>query len=142
MLNLLAENCREQGIAFFHLDGQTPPEKRIEMVNRFQEPGNTTNVFLISLKAGNAGLNLTAASYVILFDPWWNTAVQQQAIDRTHRIGQTKNVFAYKMICKDTIEEKIIQLQQHKKQLAEELISEDEGFVKSLTEDDIKYLFS
>jgi superfamily II DNA or RNA helicase len=142
MLNLLAENCREQGIAYYHLDGSTPPEKRQELVNQFQDPNNTTNVFLISLKAGNAGLNLTAASYVILFDPWWNTAVQQQAIDRTHRIGQTKNVFAYKMICKDTIEEKIISLQQHKKQLAEELISEDEGFVKSLTEDDIKYLFS
>ncbi len=142
MLNLLAENCREQGIAYYHLDGSTPPEKRQELVNQFQAPDNTTNVFLISLKAGNAGLNLTAASYVILFDPWWNTAVQQQAIDRTHRIGQTKNVFAYKMICKDTIEEKIISLQQHKKQLAEELISEDEGFVKSLTEDDIKYLFS
>ncbi|OQP57445.1 DEAD/DEAH box helicase [Niastella populi] len=142
MLNLLAEKCREEGITYYHLDGSTAPEKRIEMVNRFQEDGNTTNVFLISLKAGNAGLNLTAAGYVFLFDPWWNTAVQQQAIDRTHRIGQTKNVFAYKMICKDTIEEKIIQLQQHKKQLAEELISEDEGFVKSLTEDDIKYLFS
>jgi superfamily II DNA or RNA helicase len=142
MLNLLAEKCKEEGIAYYHLDGSTPPEKRIEMVNRFQEEGNTHNVFLISLKAGNAGLNLTAAGYVFLFDPWWNTAVQQQAIDRTHRIGQTKNVFAYKMICKDTIEEKIISLQQRKKQLAEELISEDEGFVKSLTEDDIKYLFS
>ncbi|WP_205510032.1 DEAD/DEAH box helicase [Longitalea arenae] len=142
MLNLLAEKCREEGIAYYHLDGQTAPEKRIEMVNKYQEAGNTTNVFLISLKAGNAGLNLTAAGYVFLFDPWWNTAVQQQAIDRTHRIGQTKNVFAYKMICKDTIEEKIISLQQHKKQLAEELIAEDEGFVKSLTEDDIKYLFS
>jgi superfamily II DNA or RNA helicase len=142
MLNLLAESCREQGIAFYHFDGQTPPEKRIEMVTRFQEPDNNTNVFLISLKAGNAGLNLTAASYVFLFDPWWNTAVQQQAIDRTHRIGQTKNVFAYKMICKDTIEEKIIQLQQQKKQLADDLIAEDTGFVKALTEDDIKYLFS
>jgi SNF2 family DNA or RNA helicase len=142
MLNLLAEKCREEGISYYHLDGSTAPEKRIELVNRFQEEGNTTNVFLISLKAGNAGLNLTAAGYVFLFDPWWNTAVQQQAIDRTHRIGQTKNVFAYKMICKDTIEEKIIQLQQRKKQLAEELIAEDEGFVKSLTEDDIKYLFS
>jgi len=142
MLNLLAEKCKEEGISYYHLDGSTPPEKRIEMVNRFQEEGNTTNVFLISLKAGNAGLNLTAAGYVFLFDPWWNTAVQQQAIDRTHRIGQTKNVFAYKMICKDTIEEKIISLQQRKKQLAEDLISEDEGFVKSLTEDDIKYLFS
>jgi SNF2 family DNA or RNA helicase len=142
MLDLLADKCREQGIAFYHFDGSTSPEKRIDMVTKFQQPDNTTNVFFISLKAGNAGLNLTAAGYVFLVDPWWNTAVQQQAIDRTHRIGQTKNVFAYKMICKDTIEEKIIQLQQRKKQLAEELISEDEGFVKSLTEDDIKYLFS
>jgi SNF2 family DNA or RNA helicase len=78
---------------------------------------------------------------VFLFDPWWNTAVQQQAIDRTHRIGQTKNVFAYKMICKDTIEEKIIRLQEKKKQLAEELVSADEGFVKALSEEDIAYLF-
>jgi SNF2 family DNA or RNA helicase len=142
MLDLLAGACKEQGIAYYHFDGSTPPEKRIEMVTKFQEPGNNTNVFLISLKAGNAGLNLTAAGYVFLFDPWWNTAVQQQAIDRTHRIGQTKNVFAYKMICKDTIEEKIIQLQQQKKQLADDLIAEDTGFVKALTEDDIKYLFS
>lgn len=142
MLNLLAATCQEKGIAYYHFDGQTPPEKRMEMVAKFQEPDNNTNVFLISLKAGNAGLNLTAAGYVFLFDPWWNTAVQQQAIDRTHRIGQTKNVFAYKMICKDTIEEKIIQLQQQKKQLADDLIAEDEGFVKALTEDDIKYLFS
>jgi SNF2 family DNA or RNA helicase len=142
MLDLLAEACQKQNIAYYHFDGQTPPAKRAELVARFQEPGNTTNVFLISLKAGNAGLNLTAASYVFLFDPWWNTAVQQQAIDRTHRIGQTKNVFAYKMICKDTIEEKIIGLQQRKKQLADDLVSEDEGFVKSLSEEDIKYLFS
>ena len=112
------------------------------MVNAFQDPVDKTNVFLISLKAGNSGLNLTAADYVFLFDPWWNTAVQQQAIDRTHRIGQDKNVFAYKMVCRDSIEEKIIQLQQRKKQLAEDLITEDEGFVKSLTEDDIKFLFS
>ncbi len=142
MLDLLAEACREKGIEYFHFDGQTPPAKRAEMVEAFQSEGNTTNVFLISLKAGNAGLNLTAASYVFLVDPWWNTAVQQQAIDRTHRIGQTKNIFAYKMICKDTIEEKIIQLQQRKKQLAEDLVSEDEGFVKAFTEDDIQFLFS
>lgn len=142
MLDLLAEGCRERNIDFFHFDGQTPPAKRAEMVEAFQQEGNTTNVFLISLKAGNAGLNLTAASYVFLVDPWWNTAVQQQAIDRTHRIGQMKNIFAYKMICKDSIEEKIIQLQQRKKQLAEDLVSEDEGFVKALTEDDIQFLFS
>ncbi len=142
MLDLLADACKEKGIAYYHFDGQTPPAKRAEMVAGFQEEGNTTNVFLISLKAGNAGLNLTAADYVFLVDPWWNTAVQQQAIDRTHRIGQTKNIFAYKMICKDTIEEKIIQLQQRKKQLAEELVSADEGFVKALTEEDIQFLFS
>lgn len=142
MLNLLAEECEKQGIEYFHFDGQTPPAKRIEMVNAFQQEDNTTNLFLISLKAGNTGLTLTAADYVFLFDPWWNTAVEQQAIDRTHRIGQTKNVFAYKIICKDTIEEKIIQLQQRKKKLAEELIGEDDGFIKSLNEEDIAYLFS
>jgi len=142
MLDLLAAACKNNGISFYHFDGQTPPAKRAEMVAQFQEEGNTTQVFLISLKAGNAGLNLTAADYVFLVDPWWNTAVQQQAIDRTHRIGQTKNIFAYKMICKDTIEEKIIRLQQRKKQLAEDLVSEDEGFVKALTEEDIQFLFS
>lgn len=142
MLNLLAADCEQAGINFYHFDGQTPPAQRMEMVNAFQDKDNTTNLFLISLKAGNAGITLTAADYVFLFDPWWNTAVEQQAIDRTHRIGQTKNVFAYKIICKDTIEEKIIQLQQRKKQLAEELVSEDDGFIKALTEEDIAYLFS
>ena len=111
-------------------------------MSSFQEEGNGTNVFLISLKAGNTGLNLTAADYVFLFDPWWNTAMQQQAIDRAHRIGQQKSVFAYKMICKDSIEEKILHIQERKKQLSDDLVCEDEGFVKSLSEDDIKYLFS
>jgi len=142
MLHLLAENLAAQGIHFYHFDGQTAPARRSEMVTAFQQEDNPVNVFLISLKAGNAGLNLTAANYVFLFDPWWNTAVQQQAIDRTHRIGQTKSVFAYKMICRGTIEEKIIALQERKKQLAEELVSAEEGFVKALTEDDIAYLFS
>ncbi|MCW3115381.1 MAG: helicase [Segetibacter sp.] len=142
MLNLLAGECDKQGINYYHFDGQTPPVKRIEMVNAFQDKDNTTNLFLISLKAGNTGLTLTAADYVFLFDPWWNTAVEQQAIDRTHRIGQTKNVFAYKIICKDTIEEKIIQLQLRKKKLAEELVGEDDGFIKALNEEDIAYLFS
>jgi superfamily II DNA or RNA helicase len=141
MLRLLASECEKEGIRFFHFDGQTPPAKRAEMVQAFQEEGNETNLFLISLKAGNTGLTLTAADYVFLFDPWWNTAVEQQAIDRTHRIGQTKNVFAYKIICKDTIEEKIIQLQQKKKKLAEDLVGEDDGFIKALTEEDIAYLF-
>ena len=92
------------------------------------------------MKAGNAGINLTAADYVFLLDPWWNTAVEQQAIDRTHRIGQEKHVFAYKMICKNSIEEKIIQLQAKKRILSEELIKEEEGFVKQLTEEDLAFL--
>ncbi|WP_235921211.1 DEAD/DEAH box helicase [Foetidibacter luteolus] len=142
MLDLLAAECRKTGLPFYHFDGQTPPAQRAEMVNAFQEPGNTTNLFLISLKAGNTGLTLTAADYVFIFDPWWNTAVQDQAIDRTHRIGQTKNVFAYKMICKDSIEEKIIKMQSRKKKLSEDLVSAEEGFVKSLTEEDVEYLFS
>lgn len=142
MLDLLAEECNNQGTKYYHFDGQTPPSKRTEMVNAFQDKEDRVNLFLISLKAGNTGLNLTAADYVFLFDPWWNTAVEQQAIDRTHRIGQTKNVFAYKIICKDTIEEKIIQLQQKKKKLADDLISGDDGFIKTLNEEDITFLFS
>lgn len=141
MLHLIAQACRERNIAYYHFDGDTPPQKRQEMVARFQEEGSTVRVFLISLKSGNAGLNLTAADYVFLVDPWWNTAVQQQAIDRTHRIGQTRNVFAYKMICRDTIEERILQMQQRKQNLSEELVQEDEGFVKNLTEEDVAFLF-
>jgi non-specific serine/threonine protein kinase len=99
-------------------------------------------VFLISLKAGGVGLNLTAADYVYIVDPWWNPAVEQQAIDRTHRIGQTKNIFAYRMICKDTIEDKILQLQEKKRALAKELIADDATFVKSLSREDVEYLFS
>ncbi len=142
MLDLLADTFTKKGILFYQLDGSTAPKQRASMVKDFQEDGNTTNVFLISLLAGNTGLTLTAADYVFLFDPWWNNAVQQQAIDRTHRIGQTKNVFAYKMICKDTIEEKIIQLQQRKKELSDHLIGDNEGFVKQLSKEDVEFLFS
>jgi non-specific serine/threonine protein kinase len=99
-------------------------------------------VFLISLKAGGLGLNLTAADYVYIVDPWWNPAVEQQAIDRTHRIGQSKNIFAYRMICKDTIEDKIILLQEKKRALAKDLIADDGAFVKSLTKEDVEYLLS
>lgn len=141
MLHLIAGQCKAQQISYYHFDGDTPIAERQAMVSRFQSEEDTTRVFLISLKSGNAGLNLTAADYVFLADPWWNTAVQQQAIDRTHRIGQTKSVFAYKMICKDTIEERIMELQQKKKTLSEELISAEEGFVKNLTEEDVAYLF-
>jgi superfamily II DNA or RNA helicase len=141
MLNLIAERLQKKGVKYFHFDGSTPPAKRMEMTDAFQQEDNKTNIFLISLMSGNAGLNLTAADYVFLVDPWWNVAVQQQAIDRTHRIGQTKKVFAYKMICKDTIEEKILSLQAKKNTLSEELVTADEDFVKTLSEDDVKWLF-
>ena len=142
MLHLLASACQKAGIDYYHFDGDTAPAKRMEMVTAFQEPGNGVNVFLISLKAGNTGLTLTAADYVFLVDPWWNTAVQQQAIDRAYRIGQTKKVFAYQMICKDSIEEKIIELQLRKKSLSDALVSEEDGFIKNLSEEELMYLFS
>lgn len=141
MLHLISKELKKADIPFCYLDGKTAAAKRKAEVTRFQE-NESIKVFLISLKAGGVGLNLTAADYVYLVDPWWNPAAEQQAIDRTHRIGQTRKIFAYKMICKDTVEEKILQLQQKKKSLADELINEDSGFVKKLTKDDIAFLFS
>jgi non-specific serine/threonine protein kinase len=110
-------------------------------VNKFQEEKDI-RIFLISLKAGGVGLNLTAADYVIHYDPWWNPAVEMQASDRAHRIGQTKKVFSYKLISKDSVEEKILKLQQQKKQLVQKLITTEGGFYKSLNKEDIIDLFS
>ena len=98
-------------------------------------------MFLISLKAGGAGLNLTAASYVVLFDPWWNPAVEAQAIDRTHRIGQKSTVIAYRFVAKDTVEEKIRQLQQKKSEMAQDILGE-ENFARALSIDDFHYLLA
>ncbi|HQO30592.1 MAG TPA: DEAD/DEAH box helicase [Chitinophagales bacterium] len=142
MLHLIAQACRKEQMPYYHFDGDTAIEDRLKMVNEFQQEDNTVNIFLMSLKTGNAGLNLTAADYVFLVDPWWNSAIQQQAIDRTHRIGQTKNVFAYKMICKNTIEEKIIEMQLRKQTVSDSIITEDENFVKNLSQEDINYLFA
>jgi SNF2 family DNA or RNA helicase len=143
MLDILERDLTSHNIDYFRLDGSTQADKRQDLVNQFNSEDSDTRVFLLSLKAGNAGLNLTSADYVFLFDPWWNKAVEQQAIDRTHRIGQTKNVFAYKMICRNTIEEKIVILQQRKSKLSEELIGgDDDGFVKNLSEEDVEFLFS
>ncbi len=141
MLTLIRTELDQRQINYSYLDGSTPAIKRKDAVNKFQTD-ETIRVFLISLKAGGVGLNLTSADYVYLIDPWWNPATEQQAIDRTHRIGQTNKVFAYKMICKDSVEEKILQLQQKKKALASDLIAEEAGFVKKLTKDDIAFLFS
>ncbi|PZP44736.1 MAG: ATP-dependent helicase [Pseudopedobacter saltans] len=142
MLDLIAAKCESLGIVFYHFDGGTAVEKRQEMVSAFQQEEDEATAFLISLKSGNAGLNLTQAQYVYLVDPWWNRAVEQQAIDRSHRIGQQSNVFAYRMICKGSIEEKIIALQEKKKFLSDELVTAEDGFVKNMTEEDLQYLFS
>ncbi len=140
MLHVIRDEFTEAGISFCYLDGSTSLDKRRDEVARFQEDASVT-AFLISLKAGGVGLNLTVADYVYLVDPWWNPAAEAQAIDRAHRIGQKRKVFAYKMICKDTVEEKILQMQERKKMLADELIHEDSGFVKNLSRDDIEFLF-
>ncbi len=141
MLSLIKKRLEKHEIGYTLLTGATSPAGREEAVRLFQTDENC-RVFLVSLKAGGTGLNLTAADYVFLVDPWWNPAVEQQAIDRTHRIGQVNHVFAYKMICKDTVEEKILSLQQKKKTLAADLISTDKSFIKSLTKSDVVYLFS
>ena len=141
MLALVKAKLTEQNIPFEYFDGSTSAPDREKAIQNFQN-NDECRVFLISLKAGGVGLNLTAADYVYIVDPWWNPAVEQQAIDRTHRIGQTKNIFAYRMICIDTIEDKILQLQERKKILARELITDDNGFVKALSKADVEYLFS
>jgi hypothetical protein len=141
MLGLIKQRLQQDGIAYEYFDGSTGINDRQKAIDNFQNNDNC-RVFLISLKAGGVGLNLTAADYVYIVDPWWNPAVEQQAIDRTHRIGQNKNIFAYRMICIDTIEDKILQLQERKRKLASELISDDANFVKSLSKADVEYLFS
>lgn len=141
MLALIRAKLQEEGIPYEYFDGSTNIADRQKAIDNFQN-NDSCRVFLISLKAGGVGLNLTAADYVYIVDPWWNPAVEQQAIDRTHRIGQTKNIFAYRMICIDTIEDKILQLQERKRKLASELISDDANFVKALSKADVEYLFS
>ena len=134
-LNIYRDHFNREGIVYVYLDGST--QNRGDVVKKFQED-EKTRVFLISIKAGGVGLNLTEADYVFILDPWWNPAVEQQAIDRTHRIGQTKNVFIYKFITKDTVEEKIVALQQRKLKVAQSLITTEESFIKSLSAEDIR----
>lgn len=137
MLTILRERLEKMDIPCHWLTGAT--NDRASVVKAFQED-EKASVFLLSLKAGGSGLNLTAASYVILYDPWWNPAVEAQAIDRAHRIGQTQPVMAYRMITKGTIEEKILTLQQKKQMMSANILGE-EGFSKSLGRDDFAYLF-
>jgi SNF2 family DNA or RNA helicase len=137
MLELIKERLDQETIKYAYLTGKT--RKRQEQVEAFQED-EEIRVFLISLKAGGTGLNLTAAEYVFIVDPWWNPAVENQAIDRAYRIGQANKVVAIRMITPDTIEEKIMELQDRKKNLVEELIHTDSGFFKHFTKNDLMRL--
>ena len=134
MLEIIAEQFKENEISFYTITGSTPKEKRLKMVKEFNE--NDTKVFLISLKAGGVGLNLTGADVVIHYDPWWNFAVQNQATDRAHRIGQKNKVTVYKLIAKGSIEEKIEKLQETKKNLSEQIIQGDGSGLSAMSRED------
>ncbi|MEM7783700.1 MAG: SNF2-related protein, partial [Planctomycetota bacterium] len=138
-LSLVKQQFDEIGIEYEYLDGQST--KRAQSVKRFQEDASVS-AFLISIKAGGHGLNLTAADYVFILDPWWNPAVEAQAIDRAHRMGQKNSVIAYRMICRDTVEEKILALQASKRDLADKIIQSDESLIRSLTAEDLQILFA
>jgi len=138
MLQLLEKECYDRQINTHILTGQT--KDRQQVVGAFQGDANP-GVFLLSLRAAGTGLNLTNASYVVLYDPWWNPAVEAQAIDRSHRIGQTQTVNAYRLIAPGTVEEKIWELQQSKAQTIADVLGE-EGFARSLTTTDLEYLFA
>jgi SNF2 family DNA or RNA helicase len=133
------ERLEEAGLVYEYLDGAT--RDRQARVERFQNDPDCP-LFLISLKAGGLGLNLTAAEYVFLLDPWWNPAVEAQAVDRAHRIGQTRPVFAYRLIARDTVEEKVLELQKSKRDLAAAIISEDNSVIRDLRREDLELLLS
>ena len=135
MLELLEKDLNESGVPYYKITGATPKEKRIEMVKAFNR--NEIPVFLISLKAGGTGLNLTGADVVIHYDPWWNLAVQNQATDRAHRIGQTQIVTVYKLIIKGSIEEKIVEMQETKKQLADDILNSENVASTSISREDL-----
>ena len=138
MLDLIKKELMQRDIKFSYLTGNT--RNRQAVVTEFQET-EEIKVFLISLKAGGTGLNLTQADHVYIVDPWWNPAVENQAIDRTHRIGQTKNVLAIRLICPATVEEKIMKMQESKKHLVDSLIKEEDSFLKSLSKEELLSLF-
>ena len=139
LLGILRQQLDPLGVTYEYLDGRT--RRRQERVDRFQTDPDC-RLFLISLKAGGVGLNLTAADYVFILDPWWNPASEAQAIDRAHRIGQTQHVFAYRLIAPDTVEDKIVELQKRKRALADAIIRADEGLVKTLTAEDLEFILS
>ena len=141
MLTHIGERLRKLGIAYSYLDGATPSAERLRLVKEFNSDHAPCDVFLISLKAGGQGLNLTGADMVIHFDPWWNPAVEEQATDRAYRLGQENKVQVIKLVTKNTVEEKIFALQERKKALIDQMIKPGETFLSKLTEEDIRGLF-
>jgi SNF2 family DNA or RNA helicase len=140
-LDIVEDTLHKNKITYVRLDGQTSTQERKSRVEQFQTDPSL-NVFLISLKAGGVGLNLTAADYVFILDPWWNPATESQAIDRSHRIGQKNKVIAYRLIAKNTVEEKILALQGSKRSLADAIITADASLIRKLTVQDIEVLLS
>ena len=139
MLNICESFVKKHNFYFERIDGSVSAKNRLDAVDRFQE-SSKAGIFLISLKAGGVGLNLTAADYVIHLDPWWNPAIESQATDRVHRMGQKNKVIVYKFITEGTIEEKIQILQDNKRELLTEIIDIDSAADKSLNFDEIKNL--
>jgi SNF2 family DNA or RNA helicase len=139
MLAILRQHLDREGVSYEYLDGKT--RDRQSCVERLQTDPEC-KLFLISLKAGGVGLNLTAAQYVFLLDPWWNPAVEAQAIDRAHRIGQTNQVFAYRLIARGTVEEKVLELQNTKRDLADAIVGANEGLMRNLVSEDLELLLS
>lgn len=139
MIDLLTQELEQNQISYYILTGRTSKEERRKLVHAFQT--DTTQVFLISLKAGGTGLNLTAAEAVIHIDPWWNLSAQNQATDRAHRIGQNANVQVYRLIMKNSIEEKIVKMQERKKDLADTFVEGNDGSLSKMSKDEILSLF-
>jgi SNF2 family DNA or RNA helicase len=137
LLGIVRDKLDEAGVSYEYLDGAT--RDRAERVQRFQTD-ESVSVFLISLKAGGVGLNLTAADYVFILDPWWNPAAEAQAIDRTHRIGQHRNVIAYRLLARDTVEERVAELQANKRQLVSALMDDTQSLAGRLTRKDLEAL--
>ena len=140
MHEIIKHRLENEGIGYFYLHGQTSSQERLEMSERFNNGEN--DVFLISLKAGGTGLNLTGADTVILYDLWWNPAVEDQATGRAHRFGQKNVVQVIRLITEGTIEEKIYELQQKKRELIDQVIQPGETMLSSLSEDDIRELLN
>lgn len=140
MFEIIEKELKKENIEYLKLTGQTKVSDRIDLVNEFNNNPDK-KLFLISLKAGGTGLNLIGADMVIHYDPWWNLSAENQATDRTYRIGQKKNVQVYKLITKNSIEEKIYELQKRKETLIDSMLSVNQTFISKLSKEDIMNLF-